>query len=122
MAQAQKAPGPSPTEIQSVLSALRILTRWELDQYPLPEAVAHLRASYGLRRRGLRDYVLAVMGNIAYSPTREFRLFCKTDGQTEIPVPEEQKGKRLVDYLAENFDQRNLPARIEHGDRARFFL
>ncbi len=122
MAQARKASGPSPTEIQSVLSALRILTRWDLEQYPLPEAVAHLRASYGLRRHGLHDYVLAVVGVAAYAPTYEFQIFREVDGQAELPTPEDQKEKRLVDYLVENFDQRSLPARIEHGGASTFFL
>lgn len=116
-------PGPSPTEIQSVLSAWRILARWQLAHYPIWEAIAHLRASYGLRRKGLRDYVLAVMGKAAFQATQQFRLFAGVDGEDELLVPVECGEQRLVDYLVENFDQRSLPARVElRGLKQIFFL
>lgn len=119
MTQAQITQGPSPTEIQSVLSAWRILARWQLAHYPIEEAVAHLRASYGLRRKGLRDYILAVMGKTALQPARLFRLFIGVDQQGELLTPGEQ---RLVDYLVENFDQRTLPARIELDEAQQIFF
>lgn len=114
--------GPSPTEIQSVLSAWRILARWQLAHYPISEAIAHLRASYGLRRKGLRDYVLAVMGKAAFQATQQFQLFAGVDREDELPVPAEYGEQRLVDYLVENFDQRSLPARVEQRELKQIFF
>ena len=122
MAQTQSTQGPSPTEIQSVLSAWRILVRWHLAEYPIAEAIAHLRASYGLRHRGLRDYVAAVMGKAAYQLVRQFRLFENADGQGELLVPEADGEQRLADYLVENFDQRSLPSRIEFKEGQQIFF
>lgn len=126
MAQENPTPILTPREIQSVAKARRILERWNLADYTVDEALAHLRAMYGLRRHGLRDYVVDSMGPMAGLPVTRFRLYADTRGDVVLPVPE-GGDQPLVDYLVANFDQRTLPgyiqlARGREGDERDFYL
>ncbi len=116
----------TPREVQTVAKARRILERWSLTAQPIDEALAHLRAMYGLRRRGLRDYVLDTMGPLATLPVQRFRLYADAGGQEPVPVPLEAT-QPLADYLTETFDQRSLPGLIQllqgrEGDEREFYL
>ncbi len=120
------SPVLTPREVQTVAKARRILERWNLTGQPIDEALAHLRAMYGLRRRGLRDYVLDTMGPLGNLPVQRFRLYADAGGQEPIPVPPAAT-QPLADYLTETFDQRSLPGLIQllqgrEGDEREFYL
>ncbi len=116
----------TPRDIQLIAKARSLLERFDLADYPLGEALAHLRAAYALKRRGLRDYVLDLMGPLANQPLGRFRLYADTQGEQPLPLPDDV-GQRLVDYLVETFDQRSLPGLIEltrgrEGEDRNFYL
>lgn len=124
---AEHPPSPlTPREIQSVAKARRILERWDLADYTVDEALAHLRAMYGLRRHGLRDYIRDSLGVLAGLPVSRFELYADTRGETPLPLPDADD-LPLADYLAANFDQRTLPGYIHlvrgrDGDERDFYL
>ena len=116
----------TPREVQTVAKARRIIERWDLGGRPIDDALAHLRAMYALRRRGLADYIQDTMGPLASLPLRRFRLFADTRGEHPVATPADN-GQTLVDYLVETCDQRTLPGLIQltqgrEGDEREFYL
>lgn len=116
----------TPREVQTVAKARRIIERWDLGGRPIDDALAHLRAMYALRRRGLADYIQDTIGPLATLPLRRFRLYADTRGEQPLETPADT-GQTLVDYLAATCDQRTLPGLIQliqgrEGDEREFYL
>ena len=116
----------TPREVQTVAKARRIIERWDLGGRPIDDALAHLRAMYALRRRGLADYIQDTMGPLASLPLRRFRLFADTRGERPLAMPADN-GQTLVDFLTATCDQRTLPGLIQliqgrEGDEREFYL
>lgn len=100
-----------PGDIHTVARACQILSKLNLVHLTAPDALAQMRVLCW-RQGGLSGYLKALMRGKAALSLSCFRLFADWDGEKEIQAPANYPGS-LESYLVSNFDQNNLPVRVD---------